>query len=111
MYFKIAFRNLIKNKVYSGINLLGLAIGMAVTITIGIWVLDEFQFNQYHTKRDRIGQVKTTQTFNGHTATNHAIAIPLALEMQTMYGNNFKHICLASWEFSHVISFGDKKIR
>lgn len=111
MYFKIAFRNLIKNKVYSSINLLGLAIGMAVAIIIGIWVLDEFQFNQYHTKMDRIAQVKTTQTFNGHTATNHAIAIPLALEMQTMYGNNFKHICLASWEFSHIISFGEKKIR
>jgi len=111
MYFTIAIRNLFKNKIYSSINLLGLAIGMAVAIIIGIWVLDEFQFNQYHTKMDRIGQVKTTQTFNGQTATNHAIAIPLALEMQTMYSNNFKHICLASWEFSHVISFGEKKIR
>jgi putative ABC transport system permease protein len=111
MYFKIAFRNLIKNKIYSGINLLGLAIGMAVAIIIGIWVLDEFQFNQYHTKRDRIAQVKTTQTFNGHTSTNPAVAIPLAAELQSVFGSDFTYVCLASWEFSHIMAFGEKKIR
>lgn len=111
MYFKIAFRNLIKNKVYSGINLLGLAIGMAVAIIIGIWVLDEFQYNQYHTKMDRIAQVKTTQTFNGHTSTGPAVAIPLAAELRSSFGSDLKHVCLTSWEFSHIMAFGEKKIR
>ena len=40
-YFKIAFRNLVNNKVYSAINIGGLAVGMAVAILIGLWVYDE----------------------------------------------------------------------
>jgi len=111
MYFKIAFRNLFKNKIYSAINLLGLAIGMAVAIIIGIWVLDEFQFNQNHTKMDRIAQVKTTQTFNGHTGTNDAVGLPLAVALRNDFASDFKHVCLASWEFSHIMASGAKKIR
>ena len=44
-YFKIAFRNLIKNKVSSLINIGGLAIGMAVVTLIGLWIWDEWQFD------------------------------------------------------------------
>ena len=44
-YLKVAFRNLIKNKVYSFINISGLAIGMAATMLIGLWVFDELNYN------------------------------------------------------------------
>ena len=40
-YFKIAWRNLIKSNVYSFINILGLATGMAVAMLIAFWILDE----------------------------------------------------------------------
>ncbi len=43
-YFKIAWRNLFKNKLYSGINILGLAAGMAVAILIALWIWDEVTF-------------------------------------------------------------------
>jgi putative ABC transport system permease protein len=39
-YFKIAWRNLVKNKVYTFINIGGLAVGMAVALLIGLWVYD-----------------------------------------------------------------------
>ncbi len=44
-YFKIGWRNLIKNKGYSLINIGGLALGMAVAMVIGLWVFDELSFN------------------------------------------------------------------
>jgi putative ABC transport system permease protein len=47
-YFKIAFRNLMKNKGYAAINIGGLAIGMAVAMLIGLWVFDETSFNKNH---------------------------------------------------------------
>ena len=46
-YFKIAWRNLHKNKAYSAINIGGLALGMAVTLIIALWVNDELTYNNY----------------------------------------------------------------
>ena len=42
---KIAWRNLARNKVYSFINIAGLATGMAVTMLIALWIYDEISFN------------------------------------------------------------------
>jgi hypothetical protein len=66
-YIKIAWRNLIKNKAYSIINIGGLALGMAVTLIIGLWMQDELSHNDYFTGKDRIAQVFQSQTFNGET--------------------------------------------
>ena len=55
-YIKIAWRNLKKNKGYSAINIGGLALGMAVTLIIGLWMEDELSYNDYFGQRDRIGR-------------------------------------------------------
>lgn len=47
-YIKIAFRNLAKNKVYSVINITGLALGMAVVILISLLVYDEYSYDRFH---------------------------------------------------------------
>ena len=59
-YFKIAWRNLVKSKFYSGINILGLAAGMAVAMLIAFWIWDEVTYDRYHAKHDRLAQVMTT---------------------------------------------------
>ena len=56
-YFKIGWRNLIRNKGYSFINIGGLAMGMAVAMFIGLWIYDELSFNKYHENYKNIGQV------------------------------------------------------
>ena len=56
-YFKIAFRNLIRKKVFSFINVFGLAIGMACTILILLWVQDELSYDNFHKDRDNIYRV------------------------------------------------------
>ena len=52
-YVKIAFRNLLKHKGYSAINIFGLAIGIACFILILLYVQDEVSYDAYHSKADR----------------------------------------------------------
>ncbi len=56
-YLKIAWRNLLKNKVYSIINIGGLAIGLACFLLIGIFVSNELSYDNYHEKKDTIYRV------------------------------------------------------
>lgn len=53
-YFKIATRNLWKNKGYSALNIGGLAIGMAAAMLILLWIQNEVSFDMFHSKRDRL---------------------------------------------------------
>ena len=109
-YLKIAWRNLAKNKIYSFINILGLATGMAVAILIGLWIYDELSYNTYHQSYDRVAQVRQKQTSNGKTYTGTAIPFPLGKELQDNYGSSFKYLVMSSWEGEHFLSVGDTKI-
>lgn len=53
-YLKVAWRNLIRQKIYSFINIAGLAIGLTACIMISLYVLDEFSYDRHHTHADRI---------------------------------------------------------
>jgi predicted permease len=56
-YFKIAVRNISRNKIYSFINIAGLAVGMACFILIMLWVQDELSYERYNKNADRICRV------------------------------------------------------
>ena len=56
-YIKVALRHIKRRKVYSFINILGLTIGMACFILIGLWVKDELSFDRFHQNKDRIFRV------------------------------------------------------
>ena len=58
-YLKIAFRNLVRNKVYSFINIVGLAVGMAVAMLIFLFVSHEVSFDKFHVNGDRIYKVNS----------------------------------------------------
>ena len=60
-YLKIALRNLFKHKAFSAINILGLAIGLAIAILILLWVKFEFSYDEMHVKKDRIYRLGQTQ--------------------------------------------------
>lgn len=109
-YLKIAWRNAIRNKTYSSINIGGLAIGMAVAMLIGLWVWDELSFDKTFTNYDRIAQVMQHQTSNNEIGTQRPIPYPLGAELRQHYGENFKYVLMASWTTPHVFSAGDKII-
>ncbi|QMU31216.1 ABC transporter permease [Adhaeribacter radiodurans] len=66
-YLKIALRNLFRHKVFSFINISGLALGMTCSILIMLWVQDERSFNQFHTKIDRLYRVMEVQHYGGNS--------------------------------------------
>ena len=108
-YLKIAWRNLIARKVYSGINVLGLAAGMAIAMLIGLWIWDEVSFDKYHKNYETVGQLMTTQTSNGETETFPSTVVPLSNELRFKYAAEIKRIAL-TWEGTHILSVGDTKI-
>lgn len=59
-YITVAFRNIMKSKVYSALNIGGLAVGMAVSIMISLFVIDELSFDNFHQDKERIFKLETT---------------------------------------------------
>ncbi|NKI31318.1 ABC transporter permease [Croceivirga thetidis] len=109
-YLKIAWRNLLKNKGYSLINIGGLALGMAVTLIIGLWMHDELTYNSYFKNKDKIAQVFQSQTFNGNVGTGPAIPLPLEPALRENYGDNFEHIVMCSWTQSSYVKYKENSI-
>jgi len=110
-YLTIAWRNLVKSKFYSVINILGLAAGMAVAMLIAFWIWDEVTYDKYHTNHDQLAQVMTTFIDNdGKMETGQAVCMPIADELRTKFGSDFKNVAMASWNFGHVLAVEDKKI-
>lgn len=64
-YFKVAFRNLWKNKGYSAINIFGLAIGLATCLLITLYVTDELSYDKYNKNADRIYRINSDLRFGG----------------------------------------------
>jgi putative ABC transport system permease protein len=109
-YLVVAWRGLRKNRVSSFINIAGLAMGMAVTILIGLWIWDEVSFDHYHANYRHIAQVMERETVNGNMHTSTAIALPMEAAMNKVYGADFKHIVMSSWNDLHILSLGDKHV-
>lgn len=110
-YFTIAWRNLVKTKGYSFINIGGLALGMSVALIIGLWVNDELTFNKYHDNYDHIAQVTKAGTFQGkHYAGQDYLQFPMLHELQTTYGSNFKYVVPRQGNYEAILSIDDKKI-
>jgi len=108
-YFKVAWRNLFKNKTSSFINISGLAVGMAVAMLIGLWIFDEISFNKHHKNYDRIAEVKTNADYSGEIYTINSQPMPLGTELRSSYGSEFKYVVMSTSTEQHVLSFGDKK--
>lgn len=64
-YLKIAFRNLLRNKAFSAINITGLAVGMASAMLILLWMHHEFSYDKFHRNRDHLYAVWNRGEFDG----------------------------------------------
>lgn len=108
-YFKIAWRNLLKNKGYSSINIVGLAVGMAVAMSIGLWVWDEISFDSYFANRERLAQVMVSQTLEGEIHTHGTVQMPLGDALRDGYASDFKSVSLTSGNNSFMLTHNDTK--
>lgn len=68
-HLKITWRTLWKNKGYSSINIVGLALGVSVAIIMGLWISSEINFDRFYSTSDRLYQVYTLDEFDGQKHT------------------------------------------
>jgi len=108
-YFKVAFRNLLKYKGYSFINIFGLATGMAVTMLIGLWVYDELSYNKHFKNYDRLGHLYQFVKFDTEKSTYNVMPIPLAEELRGKYPD-FEAVSLSTNTLSLILASGEKKL-
>jgi putative ABC transport system permease protein len=78
-YFKIAWRNLQRNKLYSAINIFGLAVGLAVGFVLLYWVNNEYTMNGFHKNADRIYEINARLKFGTDIAVWQNVPAPVAL--------------------------------
>ena len=106
-YLIVAVRNLLRYKLFSVINIFGLAVGMACCILIFLYVQDELSYDQYNEKAHRIYRITIDYQSSGH----HFARIPSAWAPALV--DNFREIISAVRFFRNrqSIQFQDKHFR
>lgn len=107
-YFKIAFRSLFRNSVYSFINIAGLSIGIACSILILLWVVDELSFDRYFSKYDSIYQLKQNSKVDNGITTRPYIPLPL-FEILQQQDSRIKRATITI-DQTALLTVGDHKI-
>jgi hypothetical protein len=110
-YWKIAFRNLVRNKFSSAINIGGLAIGMSVALLIGLWLFNELSFDKSIPNHDRIAAVLQNQNLSGGIQTWWGEAKQLAPALRKDYGSRFRHVVTFAGPTQRNIDYEDKKLK
>src|SRR5829696_2436551 len=81
-YLKVAWRNVMKNKTFSFINVFGLSIGLTCCLLIGIYLHNELSYDSYHNNVSRLYQLGTTFVKNGKDDRTANTPAPMAKAMQ-----------------------------
>ena len=79
-YFKLAYRNILKDKAYSIINITGLAIGLASSILILLWVQNELSYDRFHKNAGQIYRI--TSDFSDFKSAANSAGMPAGLKAE-----------------------------
>ena len=77
-HFTIAIRNILKRKLFAGINLLGMSAGITACLLIALYILDEFNYDRFHAHADRMYQVGVHQSLGTNNLRSTSTCPPLA---------------------------------
>jgi putative ABC transport system permease protein len=110
-YLKIAWRHLLSNKSHSIINLAGLALGLACTMVILMWIRRELSVDQYHADLDRIYRIMENQSYSGGKIyTFAATPGPMAPAMKENYPE-VEYASRVDWGSANLFRLGDQSFR
>lgn len=108
-FLKIALRNLLKNKLYSTINILGLSIGIVCSILIWLWVSDELSFDKFLSKYKNLHQVWVHATFDGKINTWQSIPLPTYEAMKTAHSSVVNSV-VTGWGGERLLTVGETRL-
>ncbi len=108
-YLKSAWRNCRSNPGYTLLNVAGLAIGMTVSLIIGLWAWHQYTYDQFLPGYENIYQVKTNYVDNdGQLRGMAQTSLPLATAMKTQVPG-VERAVITDWFTTRGIAFGDRK--
>jgi putative ABC transport system permease protein len=107
-YFKIAWRNIVKNRGFSLLNILGLATGMAVALLIGLWVFNQLAYDKFLPNNQQLYRVQRNFHSNGDTLTFATTSLKLADALRTQIPE-IEYVAESDWMGSHGLTVGTKK--
>ena len=108
-YFKVAWRNLVRDKAFSLINITGLAIGMASAILVLVWIAHQFSFDQFHEKKDRIYQLYNLGSFDGKKEAWNGTSSLLGPVLQSNYPQ-VEEMFRVNWVANLIFTTGEKHL-
>lgn len=109
-YLKVALRNLTKNSVYSFINVVGLAVGLACSILISLWVLDELSYDQFQPKLKQLSQLWINATYDGKVNTFQSVPFPAHKEIRNE-DSRIKNSVITNWGGESLLTVGDNRFK
>ena len=101
-------RNMLKQKAYFVINILGLSIGMASCLLIFMYLHDEFSHDRHHKKGDRIYRVCRKYKVSNAEGISGTTTPPVARALSNDFADIAHVTRLSSWKFENVVRYGDK---
>lgn len=101
-YFVVAWRSLIKNRIFSAINIVGLSFGAAVAMLIGLWCVDEITYNKFFPKHDRIVELYHHISFGPDKFTINDVPISIGSTFRDNYPD-FESVSMATFQREYVI--------
>jgi putative ABC transport system permease protein len=109
-YFKTTIRNLWKNKTYSFINILGLAIGTLCCLYILLYVQDQYSYDKQHKDANNIYRITTSLTLPGDKHTNATSSPPIAPAMKNDFGEvkQFTRVITTIGVKQHLLRYKEK---
>src|ERR1700761_4919748 len=93
-YLLIAWRHLRRGPLFSSINIIGLALGMAVALLIGLWVRDELSWDRVHPNHERLGEILSIATFGSAPDAEPYASVPMEAALRSGYGDDFAALSL-----------------
>jgi putative ABC transport system permease protein len=109
-FLKVAIRNLWKHKGYSFLNIFGLAMGMACSLLILLWIRDEKSMDNFHVKGDRLYSVFERQYYDGKISSGHYTPGVLPDEMKKVLPE-VELACGTSWGDDMTFQAGEKILK
>lgn len=111
--FKVSYRQMLRNKAFSFINIGGLAMGMVVAMLIGLWVQDELNFNKYHSNYEHIVHILRHEDDGmGGIQTNSSMTTGLGALVKERFPDMVKEVVMSrARPQNRVISYGETKFR
>ena len=112
-YFKIAWRNMIRDKQFTLLNIIGLSTGLACALLIYLWVSDEMSFDKFHTNVGQIYQLMETRNYPGHTGISDESSglLSKTVKVQMPEVQYAATVAPSNWFQKFTLTVGDKNIK